>query len=197
MQANLGEDSKRKRLSAAERREALLDVAAEIIQKQGLERLTMEQLASASHVNKALPYRHFSNRDDVLLQLYRRENEHFDKSLTEKMSVAASFGEQLNILVSTWHSAVIKGKVTPELMQARPLESERNARLIASVEFIADLIQSHFDLNRSDAKLAASVLLAGSQGLAALWRSSDANHATLNASFVKMSVGAVGAIASS
>ena len=55
------------------RREQLLDAAARLVGERGLLAFTMEGVAAEAGVSKALPYRHFSNAEGVLVALYRRE----------------------------------------------------------------------------------------------------------------------------
>lgn len=62
------------RLSKHQRREQLLDVAAEFVLANGLAPLTMERLAESAGVSKALPYAHFHNIEHALVVLYRRES---------------------------------------------------------------------------------------------------------------------------
>lgn len=187
----------RQRLSAEARKESLLRSAQAIIRERGLEGLTMESLAAHGGVNKALPYRHFGNRDDVLVALYRFENEQFDARLAAAMTDAHTFTDKVRVLLHTWHDNVCEGLGTPALMQARTqtheLETLRAARIQSSAEYIADLIQESYDLPRLQAKLAGKVLLAGSQGLASVWQHSRADDELIE-SFVQMSVGAVGAL---
>lgn len=189
----------RPRLSGEARKEAFLIGAAEIISTRGLEGLTMEGLAAHCGVNKALPYRHFANRDDLLVALYEAENQRFDEKLASSGIREKDFEAQLRALVNTWYNDVLEGTGTPELLQARTsqgvLEARRKVRMQVAVDFIADLIQASYDLPRVEAKLAAGVLLAGSLGLAALWQTSDADPEALIESFIHMSLGAVAAIA--
>ena len=189
----------RKRLSGEERKASFLEASADLIRKKGLAGLTMEGLAAHCGVNKALPYRHFANRDDLLVALYEHENRDFDERIATATEDAEGFSEKLRILVHTWYSDIRNGTGTPELMQARTqsgeLEARRAVRMQIAVDYIADLIQETYDIKRDEAKLAASVLLAGSQGLAGFWRISGLDHAALTESFISMSIGAVEAIA--
>ncbi len=189
----------RQRLTGDERKTNFLDAAQAMIRQRGLEALTMEGLAAHCNVNKALPYRHFANRDDVLVALFDKETSEFDVRLAKAMTKASGFEASLGVLVRTWCGDLESGIGTPELMHARTtdgqLEARRRVRTLVAADYIADLIQTSYDLRRADAKLAAAVLLAGSQGLAAIWRATDANQGRLIESFVKMSVGAVAAIA--
>ncbi|KGH27919.1 hypothetical protein P353_16795 [Comamonas testosteroni] len=55
-----------------ERREQLLQVADEIVQAQGTDALTLITLAEHAGVSKPITYEHFSTREGLLSQLYRR-----------------------------------------------------------------------------------------------------------------------------
>jgi len=63
----------RTRLTPAARRDQILDVAARIIVQEGLQAATMERLARAAGVSKALVYTYFSTRDVLLGALLQRE----------------------------------------------------------------------------------------------------------------------------
>lgn len=189
----------RKRLSGRERKASFLEAAGEIIREKGLEGLTMEGLAAHCGVNKALPYRHFANRDDLLVALYEQENGDFDERIAAATRDMNGFSDRLRALVYTWYGDVKNGTGTPELMQARTLsgelEARRKVRMQIAADYIADLIQETYDIKRDQAKLAASVMLAGSQGLAGFWRISGLDHKALTESFISMSIGAVEAVA--
>lgn len=64
-----------KRLSKQERREQLLSVADNIVRENGTEALTLITLADKAGVTKALTYDHFSTREGLLVQLYKRYDE--------------------------------------------------------------------------------------------------------------------------
>jgi DNA-binding phage protein len=74
------------------------------------------------------------------------------------------------------------------------LEAARSARIVQAVKYIADLIAECRRIEGKDTLLAASVLVAGSQGLAAIWRQTRRSRAALVDTFVKMALGAVDAI---
>lgn len=63
----------RTRLTPAARRDQILDVAARVIVEAGLQAATMERLARASGVSKALVYTYFATRDVLLGALLQRE----------------------------------------------------------------------------------------------------------------------------
>ena len=96
------------RLKAEDRRARFLDDAAKLIHEDGLEALTMENLAARSGVNKALAYRFFANRDKVLIALYGAENIAFDKLLNQNRANAFTLREEISALVNTWATAMQK-----------------------------------------------------------------------------------------
>ena len=61
------------RLSAEERRAQIMDSATDLILGRGLAHCTLEEVAVAAGISKALIYRHFSSRDELLKALLERE----------------------------------------------------------------------------------------------------------------------------
>jgi len=61
--------SRAPRLSAAARRQHLLDVASSIISEQGSERLNMDALARAARVSRPVVYEHFAGREALIVAL--------------------------------------------------------------------------------------------------------------------------------
>jgi AcrR family transcriptional regulator len=63
------------RLSAAERREQIMDAATAVILDAGVAECTLEGVAARAGVSKALVYKHFANREDLLAAILAREYE--------------------------------------------------------------------------------------------------------------------------
>ncbi|MET0335879.1 MAG: TetR/AcrR family transcriptional regulator [Rhizobacter sp.] len=61
------------RLSAQARRAQIMDSATELILGRGLAQCTLDEVAVAAGISKALIYRHFSSRDELLKALLERE----------------------------------------------------------------------------------------------------------------------------
>jgi AcrR family transcriptional regulator len=61
------------RLSAEQRRTQIMDSATELILSRGLLHCTLEEVAGVASISKALIYRHFSSRDELLTALLERE----------------------------------------------------------------------------------------------------------------------------
>ncbi|WP_440708701.1 TetR/AcrR family transcriptional regulator [Herbiconiux sp. YIM B11900] len=73
----------RKRLSRDERRAQLLDTAEGLFASQGYEATTMDDVAKAAGVTRAVVYAHFASREAILLDGIRRAHEELDRRLAE------------------------------------------------------------------------------------------------------------------
>lgn len=62
------------RLSPAARRDQITAVATRMIDEGGVEALTMTDLATAAGVTRALVYRYFPGREDVITEVLRRQS---------------------------------------------------------------------------------------------------------------------------
>ena len=95
------------RVAKADRRSLLLNAAASVVADKGLAGFTMEGLAIAAGVSKALPYRHFTNADDALVALMTREVTHLGEAMTAAcdgiddgdLMIAAAIGAYFDIIV--------------------------------------------------------------------------------------------------
>jgi len=84
-------ERKRTRLSAADRREQLLDVAAELVRDSGFLALSMESVAQRAGVSKGLGYAYFENADALALALYDREVGALYREVEAAVSAASGF----------------------------------------------------------------------------------------------------------
>jgi len=91
-----------KRLKGAERRALFLDAAAEIVIEQGVEAVTMEGVALRTGVTKALGYRYFTDRDDLLGALFDRENGMYVERWNKLLPRDAPFDEWVRGALRLW-----------------------------------------------------------------------------------------------
>lgn len=88
------------RLSAAARRDALLDAARALVLEGGPAAVTMGTVAVRAGVTRALVYKHFTDRADVLAALYRREAGALDRTLRDEvLAEDGGFEAQLRVFV--------------------------------------------------------------------------------------------------
>ena len=83
------------RLTAAQRKQQFLDVAAQIVVEQGADTVTMEAVAARAGVSKALSYRYFSNAGSLLLELFEREVVALDRQIRAAVDEADTFEDKI------------------------------------------------------------------------------------------------------
>jgi AcrR family transcriptional regulator len=81
------------------RRDSLLDAAAAMVAAGDVAGVTMESVAAAAGVSRALVYKHFANRHDLLAGLYERESGLLHEELTEAVSAADGLEQKFRALV--------------------------------------------------------------------------------------------------
>ncbi len=86
---------KRTRHSADTRHELLLQAADTVVAQQGVPGLTMERLAAAAGVSRALVYQHFANVTELLLELLEREFAWLEPRISSGLDDATSFRDRL------------------------------------------------------------------------------------------------------
>lgn len=91
------------RLSKAERRAQLLEVACDIIRKEGTDRLTLAYLATCAGVTKPISYEHFGSRTGLLLALYKMLDDIQTEGLRKALvDVQGNMTETINVLARTY-----------------------------------------------------------------------------------------------
>lgn len=87
------------RLPASQRREQLLDVAADLFAKQGYARATTNQLAKAAGVTEPIIYRHFDSKRDLFVALIQRTGEDALKRWEKKLAETNDPATRLRTLI--------------------------------------------------------------------------------------------------
>jgi AcrR family transcriptional regulator len=188
-----------KRLDREAREASLLEAAAKIVTNEGAEALTMEGLAAEVGINKALPYRFFSNRDAVLLALWDRETAAFDAQVEAALEGRATLEDKLSAILGVWLDLVEEGggalgRLNAPGVGPAELDQLRRERTSGILDFFARLFRSELSLSQRDAVTAAAVLGAGAPGLAALQAHTGWSRRRLTETFVRMCMGALQAI---
>jgi len=87
------------RLARSERRELLLDAAARLLAGGDAESVTMEAVAAQAGVSRALVYKHFENRHDLLAALYERESGRLHAALAADVEAAGDLAGMFGALI--------------------------------------------------------------------------------------------------
>jgi len=188
------------RLTAAQRKQQFLDVAAQIVVEQGADTVTMEAVAARAGVSKALSYRYFSNAGSLLLELFEREVVELDRQIRVAVELADTFEDKIRATFQGWGNEMNdKGRLLGRLWQvsvsAGPLLEARRRRDREVYEFWGSLIEAEYGLPTPVAQTAAAILVQGTAGLLASLFSGRGEQEELIDIYVYMSLGALDRLA--
>ena len=156
------------RLSRVERRDQLLDAAAAVLTERGQPGLTMEGLAAAAGVSKALPYAHFDNAEAVQVALYQREVADLGRHVLEAMEPHPRGRERLSAAVRAYFDFIRKrGAVMAVLSSERAVVESGDADL--GPDFVGQLLVDNFDIAPEDARVQGALVLGALLTVTGLW----------------------------
>lgn len=179
----------RRRLSRAERRDQLLSVAAELVKEGGLAAVTMEGVADRAGVSKALPYSHFANADDLLVELYRREVVDHRRRVREdglrnpSNPSRAAFREFFHTIQGRH---VVYSVLTQPTQTPGPLRDQQLAFQRQSEQFFASRYREKLDVAESTALIAACIMLQSLGGTIRAWSRGYGSEEEIEEVFVTM-----------
>lgn len=94
-----------KRLTKEQRRQQLLQVARLIIRTEGVEALTLGYLAQQAGITKPIAYRHFIDKEGLLIAVYK---EFSDKQKQDLSDALAQHAKSLEQIIHFFCSACLK-----------------------------------------------------------------------------------------
>ncbi|MBC8084450.1 MAG: TetR/AcrR family transcriptional regulator [Hymenobacter sp.] len=95
-----------KRLTKAQRRRQLLDMALVIIREEGADRLTLGHLAARAGVSKPITYEHFGTRAGLLIDLYKLLDQQQADALREALRRdPRNLAGTADVLATSWANA--------------------------------------------------------------------------------------------
>src|ERR1039458_79656 len=182
----------------ADRRDSLLDVAAQMVADGRFEQLSMESVAAVAGVSRALVYKHFINRHDLLGALYERESALLHERLSTDVRAARGLTEMLGALARGACAAQASRGATFAALSAggsrstgqRDLQRLRDAQ---TLRHFARQAMSEFDLDEADARAGLAIALGAIPTVLAQWRRRPtpeyASH--LEHAYVAMAIGGI------
>ena len=190
------------RLPADERRRALLDVAKLLVTEVGPGRVTVGAVADRAHVTRALVYKHFANKDDLLRALYRREARGLDGHIRACVEAAPDgFETKLRAFIGATLDAVEEhGPFFTPLREvgadgtSRRDQRDRDRR---TVGWFAERAARDFAIDPHTARSVIAVLFTGIRSLLSQMRSrpGPAQRRFLLDTYVEMTMGALDRLA--
>lgn len=144
----------------AARREQLLDSAAILLVEHGLPHFTMEALATAAGVSKALPYQHFDNATEAIAALYEREIGHVAAAIADATAATTGAQQTLAAAVHAYFDVVDRrGPVLTHLAgTGSPIPTMLFGSFPPPAGFLVELIRTAYGCERRTANVAASIV---------------------------------------
>jgi AcrR family transcriptional regulator len=162
------------RLGRAERHAALVSAAATLVAEHDVEAVSMEAVAARVGVSRALVYKHFANRDELLAAVYRREATALDAEIVGAVRAAEGFDAVVRTLIrAVLVGARTRGATFARLQRAgardATLRAEQAKRDRRTVRYFARLANEEFGLPEPHARSAVRILLSGIDSVLAQW----------------------------
>ena len=190
------------RLARAERRDVLLDAAAELVAGGDVEEVSMDAVAERAGVSRPLVYKHFSNRSDLLAAVYQRESALLHAELTAEVTAAQTLEDKFRVLIhGALRAQASRGAAIAALraagLRTRERRNEQRNRDRTTLRYFTARAVREFDLDRRQAKAAVAVLLGAIDGVLAQWHANPtAEHAELlEDTYVSLVVGGLDCLA--
>jgi AcrR family transcriptional regulator len=162
-----------RRLPAGERREQLLDVAAELLLAAGAGALTMERVAERAGVSKGLGYAYFSDAEALALALWDREVAEVYRRVEEAFAGARGLEAQLGRAIAAYFDMIeargpLLGTLQAHFAVARA-ERPLAARVRRFVGFWSRRLQATLALERAAATTLAGMIITAVEAAGRSW----------------------------
>lgn len=181
------------RLSREARCEQLLDAAAHLLLREGVDALTMEGVGQAAGASKTLGYAYFTNVDHVVVSLRERELNRLCERVEAATDPGRSFEEQVTAAFHAYFDIVAeRGLLLAELEQAMSARRIPTTAADGTNEFLswmAKLINEEFSVGRRRS-LAYGAIVAGVANLhATMWKRSRLSRRDIEETAVAFALG--------
>ncbi|HEX4906716.1 MAG TPA: TetR/AcrR family transcriptional regulator, partial [Acidimicrobiales bacterium] len=160
--ASSAETTRPSRLPRSERREHLLDVAAQLILDKGIEAVTMEGVATAAGVSKGLGYAYFANSGTLLRALLNREVRKLNERVTTAFATEDDFEARLRAVIHAWfdhieEQGVLMGRLLQATRNDGPHVEARNAYNRFNEQWWADLAERELGVPNGRGRIATAI----------------------------------------
>jgi AcrR family transcriptional regulator len=186
------------RLARAERRDALLDAAASLVALGDIDDISMESVAERAGVSRPLVYKHFANRREILVAVYRREAALLHEELVRAVTGADGLEGKFRALIhGALQAEAGRGAALSALRAAGArddeLRHEQRGRDRTTVRYFARQAVREFGVDEHQARAGLAILLRAIESVLAEWRlrPTPRRAALLEDVYVTMAVGAV------
>jgi AcrR family transcriptional regulator len=185
------------------RRELLLDAAAQILAEGHADEVTIETVATRAGVSRALVYKHFAHRQELLGVLYEQESSLLHRQLSAAVQECDRLEDMLRALVegalsaqatrSATFVALVAEGARPAGQRAR--QRRRDGR---TLRYFTDQVVRELGIDRDLAEAAMRMALGGIASVLETWRLQPKGETatSLSEMYVSMVMGGLQVLAS-
>lgn len=151
----------RRRLNPEMRRSLILDHTADMVARDGVASLSIENIGREAGISKSLVYAYFPNLTDLLRALYQREMRRLRRAQHEAAANARTFEDLVRSVTHVYLHYIHDRGLIIERLQAEPRVSETQdptdfGRDIA-VDYLTDIVIRQFGLPAEIARAATDI----------------------------------------
>jgi TetR/AcrR family transcriptional regulator, fatty acid biosynthesis regulator len=151
----------RRRYSPEKRRELILDHTADIVARDGVATLSIEQIGREAGISKSLVYAYFPNLTELLRELYQREMKHLRRLQAAAAAGADTFEGLVRSVTHEYLKYYDERGLIIERLQNEPsvsgMHDPTDYGRDAAVDYLTDIVMTHFDLPRDIARAATDI----------------------------------------
>ena len=163
------------RLPHSDRRNSLLDVAAELVADGDIDAVSMDAVAERANVSRPLVYKHFANRSELLAAVYQREAQLLHEELAAFVSAATTVEEMFRALARGCLAAQARRGAAFTALSAAGARTEdrrheQRDRDRSTLSFFARKAVRQFGLEDRQARAGVGILLGAIDSIVNTWR---------------------------
>ena len=76
----------KRKLQAQETRNRIFDIAVKLIERDGFEKISIEQISGKAQVSIGAFYHHFASKSDLLLEIYKKGDAYFKEKVADHLT---------------------------------------------------------------------------------------------------------------
>jgi TetR/AcrR family transcriptional regulator, fatty acid biosynthesis regulator len=151
----------RRHYSPEKRRELILDHTADIVARDGVATLSIEQIGREAGISKSLVYAYFPNLTELLRELYQREMKHLRRLQAAAAAGADTFEGLVRSVTHEYLKYYDERGLIIERLQNEPsvsgMHDPTDYGRDAAVDYLTDIVMTHFELPRDIARAATDI----------------------------------------
>jgi AcrR family transcriptional regulator len=187
-------------MKAEDRRNQLLDTAAQIVRELGVSAVTMDSVTQRAGVTRRVAYFHFDNTDALLVALLDREMSADDDRLTAVLDGDVALRERVSALVRIHFDGLReRGGVLEALASAHvgddATAKRQTERYRSLIERLAEAIRREHAMRKRHAMTAAAILVRAVEGATDAWVAGLLPRREIEELFTDLALAAVASVA--